>query len=74
LKGILPVNHSFQGGEGLNFFKIGLFSRIEIHMYLLEDNQNQEHAPHCFPVRIDLDFEGILPANHRFQGAESLIL
>jgi hypothetical protein len=29
LKGIIPGNHSFQGGERLILFQKGLFSRVE---------------------------------------------
>jgi hypothetical protein len=35
LKGILPANHSFQGGERLISLQIGLFSKFEeIHVSL----------------------------------------
>jgi hypothetical protein len=39
LKGILPANHSFQGGEKLILFQIGLFNKIE------ETNEFFENKP-----------------------------
>jgi hypothetical protein len=34
MKGILPDNHSFQGGERLMLFQKGLSSNLKKHMYL----------------------------------------
>jgi hypothetical protein len=39
LKGILPTSHSFQGGERLILFQIGLFGSIEETNASLEENQ-----------------------------------
>jgi hypothetical protein len=64
LKGILPVNHVFQGEERLILFQIGLFSCAEETHVSLEENhlcKKQEHKAHCFPVRIELFLKGIIP-------------
>jgi hypothetical protein len=60
LKGILPANLSFQGGDKLILFQIGLFSYVEETnlsvqriLSLLETGQ----LAHYFPLRIELVFE-----------------
>jgi hypothetical protein len=40
LKGILPANQSFQGGEGLIFFQIGLYMSAEETPLSLEREQS----------------------------------
>jgi hypothetical protein len=59
-KGILPENHSFQGGERLILFQNGLFSRVEeMHISLQRKPSTLEAAAssHCFPLRVELVFE-----------------
>jgi hypothetical protein len=61
LKGICPANQNVHGGERLILFQIGLFSWLEeTHVYLEENNlcKKWQQLAHCFPVRIELDFEG----------------
>jgi hypothetical protein len=46
-------------------------------MYLLKENHlcyKQEYVAHCFPVRIELVFTGILPANGIIQRGNRLCL
>jgi hypothetical protein len=60
LKGILPANHSFQGGGRLMLLQIGLF-RLgeETHVYLERKATELEAgaSSSLFTVRIELVFE-----------------
>jgi hypothetical protein len=38
LKGILPESYLFQGGDALCFLQIGLFTSVEKHVYLSNEN------------------------------------
>jgi hypothetical protein len=45
LKGILPANQNFQGGERLIYFQIDLFSQVEeTHKYLQKKKSVLEAA------------------------------
>jgi hypothetical protein len=71
LKGILPGNHSFQGGERLILFQIGLFSKIEeTHISLKIKTSVLEAGASCtqFPCKNRCFVKDILPVIYVFQG------
>jgi hypothetical protein len=60
LKGILPANHSFQGGDRLCLLPLGLFSSVEeTHVSLQRKPTMLETAASStfFPLRINYDFK-----------------
>jgi hypothetical protein len=60
LKGILPANHSFQGGDRLCLLPLGLFSSVEeTHVSLQRKPTMLETAASStfFPLRIKYDFK-----------------
>jgi hypothetical protein len=60
LKGKLPANHSFHGGERLILISIGYFYKLKKHMLLCKDNHlcyQQKDQEQYFPVRIEIVFE-----------------
>jgi hypothetical protein len=76
-KGILPVNDIFQGGDRLCLLQRDLSSWVE------EKHASHQRKPSVleaaasiilFPVRTELVFEGVLPANQSLKGWEWLIL
>jgi hypothetical protein len=77
-QGLLPAKHSFQGGEKLILFQMGLYSYIqETHVPLKRKPsvlEAQEHLAHVFPVRIRLVFERNTACQSHFQGGDRLCL
>jgi hypothetical protein len=60
LKGILPANDSFEGGDSPYLLQIGLFSKVEgTHILLQSKSCVLEAAASSiwFPMRINLGFE-----------------
>jgi hypothetical protein len=77
LKVIHPSIHSFQDGERLVLFHIGLFSLVEeTHAYLQRKPSVAESGAYSalFPCENGVVFERILTSYLNFQGEEMLIL
>jgi hypothetical protein len=76
LKGKLPSNHNFQGGEKFILFKIGLSTELMKYESLERKPSELEagSSSTLFPVRIELLFERNISCNLGFQGRDRLCL
>jgi hypothetical protein len=64
-KKALPAKRSFQRGERLIFYQIGLSVDLTKHTYLSEETHffsKQDNLAHCFLEELISFLKGILPA------------